>query len=92
MIRDDVMQSLVAREKEPITPFIEVVRSLYEEKGISTIIVVGSSGDFFDIADTVIQMDSYVPLDVTEKAKSLSTGKIKKRIDDRNISVENSIG
>ena len=88
MIRDDVMQSLVAREKEPITPFIEVVRSLYEEKGISTIIVVGSSGDFFDIADTVIQMDSYVPLDVTEKAKSLSTGKIKKRIDDRNISVE----
>ena len=87
MIRDDVMQSLVAREKEPITPFIEIVRALYEQKGISTIIVVGSSGDYFDIADTVIQMDSYVPLDVTEKAKELSTGKILKRIDERDIDI-----
>ena len=78
MIRDDVMQSLVAREKEPITPFIEIVRALYEQKGISTIIVVGSSGDYFDIADTVIQMDSYIPYDVTEKAKSLATSKILK--------------
>lgn len=87
MIRDDVMQRLVSREKEPITPFIEVVRSLYEQKGISTIIVVGSSGDFFDVADTVIQMDSYEPKDVTEKAKELSTGKILKRIDDREINI-----
>lgn len=87
MIRDDVMQSLVAREKEPITPFIEIVRALYEQKGISTIIVVGSSGDYFDIADTVIQMDSYVPIDVTEKAKSLATGKILKRINERNLDI-----
>jgi predicted ABC-class ATPase len=87
MIRDDVMQRLVSREKEPITPFIEVVRSLYEQKGISTIIVVGSSGDFFDVADTVIQMDSYEPKNVTEKAKELSTGKILKRIDDREINI-----
>ncbi|MDS0525382.1 ABC-ATPase domain-containing protein [Clostridium sp. SHJSY1] len=87
MIRDDVMQKLVAKEKEPITPFIEVVRPLYEQKGISTIIVVGSSGDFFDIADTVIQMDSYEPKDVTESAKSLSTGKILNRIYDKNINI-----
>ena len=87
MIRDDVMQSLVAREKEPITPFIEIVRALYEQKGISTIIVVGSSGDYFDIADTVIQMDSYIPYDVTEKAKSLATSKILKRINERNINI-----
>lgn len=88
MIRDDVMQKLVAREKEPITPFIEVVRPLYEQKCISTIIVVGSSGDFFDIADTVIQMDSYQPKDVTEKAKELSTGKILERIDNRDIDIK----
>lgn len=87
MIRDDVMQKLVAKEKEPITPFIEVVKPLYEKKGISTIIVVGSSGDFFDIADTVIQMDSYEPKDVTEKAKALSTGKILNRITDREIKI-----
>lgn len=87
MIRDDVMQSLVAREKEPITPFIEVVKDLYNKKGISTIIVVGSSGDFFDISDTVIQMDSYEPKDVTKKAKELSSGKILNRIKERNFDI-----
>jgi len=87
MIRDDVMQKLVAKEKEPITPFIEVVKPLYDKKGISTIIVVGSSGDFFDIADIVIQMDSYEPKDVTQKAKSLSSGKILSRIKDNDINI-----
>lgn len=71
MIRDNIMQQLVAKEKEPITPFIDVAKSLYNKKGISTILVAGSSGDFFDIADLVIQMDNYEPFEVTEKAKSL---------------------
>ena len=53
---------------------IDVAKSLYNEKGISTILVAGSSGDFFDIADLVIQMDNYEPFEVTEKAKSLSKG------------------
>ncbi|STB01065.1 ABC-ATPase domain-containing protein [Clostridium baratii] len=87
MIRDDVMQSLVSNEEEPITPFIELVRSIYEEKDISTIIVVGSSGEYFDIADTVIQMDNYEPKDVTLKAKELSTGAILNRIKNRDIKV-----
>lgn len=88
MIRDDVMQSLVSCDKEPITPFIEVAKSLYDQKGVSTIIVIGSSGDFFDIADKVIQMDSYEPKDVTLKAKELSTGKILERINNRDINIE----
>lgn len=71
MIRDNIMQQLVAKDKEPITPFIDVARSLYNKKGISTILVAGSSGDFFDIADLIIQMDNYEPFEVTEKAKSL---------------------
>lgn len=87
MIRDDVMQSLVSNEEEPITPFIELVRAIYEEKDISTIIVVGSSGEYFDIADTVIQMDNYEPKDVTLKAKELSTGAILNRIKNRDIKV-----
>lgn len=74
MIRDSVMQQLVSKDKEPITPFIDVARSLYKQKGISTILVAGSSGDFFDIADLVIQMDNYEPYEVTKKAKALSTG------------------
>lgn len=88
MIRDDLMQSLVSNENEPITPFIEIVRGIYEEKDISTIIVVGSSGDYFDIADTVIQMDSYEAKDVTKKAKELAKGLILKRIQDRKINVD----
>ena len=87
MIRDEVMQKLVSNDKEPITPFIEVVRDLYTQKDISTIIVVGSSGDYFDIADTVIQMDCYEPKDVTNKAKELSTGNILKRIENRNTKI-----
>ena len=74
MIRDSVMQQLVSKNKEPITPFIDVARSLYKQKGISTILVAGSSGDFFDIADLVIQMDNYEPYEVTKKAKALSRG------------------
>lgn len=74
MIRDNVMQQLVSKDKEPITPFIDVARSLYKQKGISTILVAGSSGDFFDIADLVIQMDNYEPYEVTKKAKALSRG------------------
>lgn len=85
MIRDDVMQKLVSKEKEPITPFIEIVKSLYDKLGISTILVVGSSGDYFDIADKVIQMDSYEPKDVTEEAKSLSKGCILERINKSNF-------
>lgn len=74
MIRDNIMQQLVAKEKEPITPFIDVAKSLYNKLGISTILVAGSCGDFFDIADLVIQMDSYEPFEVTETAKALSRG------------------
>lgn len=87
MMRDELMQKLVSREKEPITPFIEVVKPLYEQRGISTIIVVGSCGDFFDVADCVIQMDNYETKDVTKEAKELSSGHIIKRINDRNLKI-----
>ena len=87
MIRDDIMQQLVVKEKEPITPFIDVAKSLYKQLGISTILVAGSCGDFFDIADLVIQMDSYEPYEVTAKAKELSRGKVSLR-DDLDISID----
>lgn len=69
MVRDELMQSVIHRKKEPITPFIERARQLYDELDISTILVAGSSGAFFHIADTVIQMDSYLPIDITEKVR-----------------------
>lgn len=71
MVRDAFMQKVVSPDKEPITPFLSRARDLYEKADISTILVAGSSGAFFHIADTVIQMDSYVPIDITKKAKAL---------------------
>ncbi len=72
MIRDERMAKLVSDEKEPITPFIRKVRSLYRDLGISTVLVAGSSGDFLTVADTVLQMDCYVTKDVTARAKELA--------------------
>ena len=70
MVRDELMQRVIRRDMEPITPFIERVRELYEEYGVSTILVAGSSGTYFHVADTVIQMDRYVPRDITALAKA----------------------
>lgn len=72
MIRDERMQELVAKEKEPITPFAEKVRALYEERGVSSILVIGGSGDYFRVADTVIMMDEYEPRDVTGEAREIA--------------------
>lgn len=71
MLRDDFMQQVISREKEPITPFLERARDLYEKAGISTILVAGSSGAFFYIADKILQMDCYRPVDITDSVKGL---------------------
>ena len=72
MIRDERMQALVAKDKEPITPFVDRIRELRDRLGVSTILVMGGSGDYFDHADTVLQMDSYLPVDVTAAAHEIS--------------------
>lgn len=72
MIRDHRMQELVAKDSEPITPFIDKVRQLYSELGVSTILVIGGSGDYFDVADLVICMKDYKPYQVTEKARAIT--------------------
>ena len=79
MIRDGRMQKLVAKEKEPITPFIDRVKELYDNFGVSTILIIGGSGDYFDVANHVIMMDEYVPKDVTKKAKEIAKSDENKR-------------
>lgn len=69
MIRDELMQRVIARDKEPITPYIERVRELKERYGMSTILVAGSCGAYIDVADSIIQMDNYLPRDITAFAK-----------------------
>jgi predicted ABC-class ATPase len=72
MIRDRKMQELVGKEDEPITPYIDRVRWLYEQKGVSSVLVLGGVGDYFEVADTVIQMINYQPHDVTAAAKRIA--------------------
>ena len=72
MIRDERMQQLIPAKDEPITPFVQRIRPLFTEKGVSTILVAGGSGAFFDVADHVIALNSYVPNDVTAQAHSIA--------------------
>lgn len=72
MIRDQRMQQLISKEKEPITPLIDRVRQLLVEFDVSTILVMGGSGDYFDVADTVIGMEDFYPKDLTQDAKAIA--------------------
>lgn len=82
IVRDSKMQQLVAKKDEPITPFIDTVRQLYTEKNISTILVLGGVGDYFDVADHVIQMTDYRPADVTHRAREIAAQfPVKRRVE-----------
>jgi predicted ABC-class ATPase len=72
MIRDSKMQQLVNKKDEPITTFIDKVKQLYFEKNISTVIVIGGIGDYFDVSDRVIQMINYRPHDTTNLAHKIA--------------------
>lgn len=72
MIRDRRMQVLVPREGEPITPFIDRVRDLHADLDVSSILVIGGSGDYLDVADTVIAMRDYQATDVTSQARQVA--------------------
>jgi len=86
LIRDEIMQKMVPKDKEPITPFIDRVKDIYQKLVTSSILVMGGSGDYFEVADTIIMMDCYLPCIVTEKAAEL----IKERKDIRHIEISDS--
>ena len=73
MIRDHRMQELISKAKEPITPFVDKVRQLHADHGVSTILVMGGSGDYFDVADHVIAMESFSANDVTAQARAIAS-------------------
>ena len=72
MIRDHRMQELVSKDKEPITPFIDKIQQLHRDQKVSTVLVIGGSGDYFDVADRVICMVEYKPIDMTEEARAIA--------------------
>ena len=71
LIRDQRMRALVSSEREPITPLVDRIRALHRERGISTLIVMGGSGDYLDVADQVLIMDSYRLVDATAQARKV---------------------
>ena len=73
MIRDRRMQALVPKESEPITPFVDRVRSLWETLGVSSVIVLGGSGDYLDVTDTVVAMRDFRPSDSTAEARRVAS-------------------
>ena len=75
MVRDELMQQVIARDQEPITPFLERATDIYQKAGASLILVVGSCGAYFHIAGTVIQMDAYRAKDITRRAKAALEGR-----------------
>ena len=75
MVRDELMQTVVAREQEPITPFLERALDLWRKAGVSLVLVVGSCGAYFHIADRVVQMDAYHARDITTQAKAALSGR-----------------
>jgi predicted ABC-class ATPase len=72
MIRDPRMRRLVPGEKEPITPYLDRVHELAHTLEVSSVLVIGGAGDYLDVADLVIQMDEYQPVDVTERARQVA--------------------
>ena len=72
LIRDARMRTLVAAEREPITPLVDRVGALAADLGVSTVLVMGGSGDYLDVADRVLLMDSYVLHDATESARAVA--------------------
>ncbi|THV27609.1 ABC-ATPase domain-containing protein [Glycomyces paridis] len=81
MIRDARMQELVAKDREPLTPLVDLVRSMADDHGVSTVLVMGGSGDYMDVADRVVLMDAYRPEDVTERAKALAARPTGRRVE-----------
>ena len=73
MVRDARMQELVAKTSEPLNPFVDLVRSLSEDHAVSTVLVVGASGDYLDVADRVLLMDSYRCTDITARAREVAS-------------------
>ncbi|MEW2454532.1 ABC-ATPase domain-containing protein [Streptomyces albus] len=72
MIRDARMQALVAKDREPLTPLVDTIRSLHRDHGVSTVLVMGGSGDYLEVADRVVMMDAYRPFDVTARAHEIA--------------------
>ncbi len=69
MIRDRMMKELI--EKEPITPFTDRVNELWKSESVSTILVIGGSGEYLSVADKIYMMEDFLIHDVTQRSSDI---------------------
>ncbi|EPY21405.1 ABC transporter ATPase [Strigomonas culicis] len=80
LARDDRMAALVPRAAEPIRtlreqlPRLKAHPSSPTDDRLSVVMVVGSSGSYFDLADVVLVMDRYRVRDATAQARAIAAG------------------
>ena len=67
MHRDEVMRDII--EREPIIPFTDRIKEISTQMGVSLILVIGGTSQYFGYADQVILMDHFKAADITEKVK-----------------------
>ena len=71
LIRDSRMRKLVGEKDEPLIPLSDRASEL-KSLGVSMVIVVGACGDYLHVADTVLVMKNYLPVDASEKARRIA--------------------
>lgn len=80
MYKDEKMRSVI---KNPSTcPYIDIAHKLYEDQRISSILVVGASGEYFKVADHVLLIEGFVTseyLTYDKKLKAIEKCLIRKR-------------
>ena len=69
MIKDVMMKKLIG--KDPIIPYTERANEIYHSLGISTILIIGGSGEYLPVADTIYLIENFQIVEVTGQAKEL---------------------
>jgi len=72
LVRDVIWRHLAPEAKDPVTPLADLIRPLYAEHGVSTVIAGGTGSSLPAAADTVLAMDAFRPVAVTTRAKQLA--------------------
>lgn len=75
MIRDYNMHLVV--RNDPIIPFTNRIKELYEDYDVSTILVIGGSSIYLNYASTVLLLDEYVLSDISSIVNELDLVKVK---------------
>ncbi len=67
MIKDDTIKKII--KNDPIIPFTDRIKEIYERFKVSTIVVVGGTSEYLKYADNVIMLDQFKLKNITNKCQ-----------------------